>query len=71
MHKSEVQQGQQLTTTVGSICQYTSCGDDFDGVVQNFKIMATSTMCIRQENNINALRSLDNVGMPSLLRDTP
>jgi hypothetical protein len=33
MHKSEVQQGQQLTTKLGGVCQNTSCGDDLDGVV--------------------------------------
>ncbi len=33
MHKNEVQQGQQLTTTIGGVCQNTSCGDDIDGVV--------------------------------------
>ncbi len=47
MHKSEVQQGQQLTTIFGSICQNTSYGDDLDGVVQNCEIMATSTKCIK------------------------
>jgi hypothetical protein len=71
MHKSEVQQGQQLIAIVGSLCQNTSCGDDLDGVVQNYEIMTTSTMCTKQENTINALGSLDNVGMPSLLGDTP
>jgi len=33
--------------------------------------MATTTTCTRQENNINALGSLDNAGMPSSLGDTP
>jgi len=26
MHKSEVQQGQQLTAKLGGVCQNTSCG---------------------------------------------
>jgi hypothetical protein len=33
--------------------------------------VAIATMCIRKENNINALGSLDNVDMLSLLGDTP
>jgi len=33
MHKSEVQQGQQWTTTIGGICKNTSCGGDLNGVV--------------------------------------
>jgi hypothetical protein len=32
--------------------------------------VAIATTCIEQENNINALGSLDNVGMLSLLGDT-
>jgi hypothetical protein len=42
MHKSEVQQGQQLTLALGGVCQNTSCGD-LDGVVQNYEIVATTT----------------------------
>jgi hypothetical protein len=33
MHKSEVQQGQQWTTTIEGICKNTSCGGDLNGVV--------------------------------------
>jgi hypothetical protein len=38
MHKSGVQQRQQWTTTIGSVCQNTSCGGDLDGVVQTMRL---------------------------------
>ncbi len=65
-----MQQGQQLTTTIGGVCENTSCGDS-NGAVQNYEIMAITTTCIKQKNTINALNLLDNVNMPSLLGDTP
>jgi hypothetical protein len=40
MHKSEVQQGQQLTLALGGVCQNTS--GDLDGVVQHYEIVATT-----------------------------
>jgi hypothetical protein len=46
MHKSEVQQGQQLTLALGGVCQNISCGD-LDGVVQNYEIVATTTCTLK------------------------
>ncbi len=66
-----MQQREQLTTTIGGVCENASCGGVLDGVVQNYEIMAITAMCIKQENNINALNLLDNINMPSLLGDKP
>jgi hypothetical protein len=52
MHKSEMQQREQLTTKIGGVCENASCGGDLDGVVQNCEIMAITQHALNKKTTL-------------------